>query len=59
MAVSRAAKIAEIDVAELAGERMASPVQLTEPVAQGLEAGVVDHRLNPFTPASACGACRS
>ena len=50
--VRRSAEFAEIDVAELAGERMAAPVQFAEPVAQGLEAGVVDHRSLPDLQAS-------
>ena len=55
------AQLAEIEVAELARQRMASPMQFAEPGAQRLEAGFVGHRFPArcFRPASVCGACRS
>ena len=42
------AQLSEIDVADLAGERMAPPMQFAEPIAEGLETGVVDHGPRPY-----------
>ena len=41
--VGRASAMPKVQVAELAGERVALALQRAETVAQGLEAGVVDH----------------
>ncbi len=50
--VRRRAQRGEVDVAELAGKRMALPMQFAEPIAQGLETGVVDHAFHLLGAAS-------
>ena len=57
---ARPAQVADVDVADLAGERVAQSVQFAEPVAQAPRSGRPRSSSSSLlTPASACGACRS